>query len=154
MKKPESKTTSSKGPNASNGESGTDSEKLKIKMIEHGAGVAKSVIATSGKLADWGKQATATKAALRESDVKIRAAEEKTKQVVANAITEMDKTQMLREQNANSHTQEMAKLQSDYERMKTQDQERKRVLDKLLDEPVSPDQLAQSFIALIPPPKR
>lgn len=48
----------------------------------------------------------------------------------------------------------MAKLQSDYERMKTQDQERKRVLDKLLDEPVSPDQLAQSFIALIPPPKR
>jgi hypothetical protein len=151
MKQPKSNAEPSKDQNAK--ESGTDSEKLKMKRVEHVAGVLKASLATGGKIADWGKQATATKAALRESDAKIRAAEEKTKQVAIKATTEMDKTQMLREKNADEHFQEMAKLQIDYERMKTQDQERKRVLDKLLDEPVSPDQLAQSFLALIPPPK-
>ncbi len=159
MKPPKSKSEPSKDQNAK--DSGTDSEKLKMKKVEqemkkfeHGARLLTAGLDAGGKFADWGKQATATKAALRESDAKISVAKEKTMQVAIEAIAEMDNTQRLRQKDANEHREKMASLQSDYELMKAHDQARKRVLDKLLDEPVSPDQLAQSFIALIPPPKR
>lgn len=128
-----------------------DSEKVTLKKLDHAAGIVKAALTTGGKLADWGKQATASKASIEGSRARVRAAEEKTQQVAWNATQKMHETERLRQKDSNEHTQAMAKLQMEHEQMVTLDQERGRVLDKMLGEPTSLDQLTHSYRALIPP---
>ena len=135
---------------ASNEKAG-DSEKVTLKKLDQTTAIVKSGITTVGKLADWGKQATASKASIEASRARVRDAEEKTQQVAWGAMQKMSETERLRHKDANEHTQAMARLQMEHEQMVTLDQERGRVLDKILEDPTSLDQLAHSFRALIPP---
>ncbi|MEW9678493.1 hypothetical protein [Pseudomonas sp. TE50-2] len=127
-----------------------DSEKVTMKKLDQMADIAKAAISVTGKLADWGKQTSITKASIEASKARVRAAEEKTKQVTWNAVQKMSETDRLRQKDANEHDQAMARLQMEHEQMMTLDRERERVLDKILEEPASLDQLAHSYRALIP----
>ena len=52
-----------------------DSEKVTLKKLDHAAGIVKAALTTGGKLADWGKQATASKASIEGSRARVRAAD-------------------------------------------------------------------------------
>lgn len=128
-----------------------DSEKVALKRLDHAAGIVKAALTTGNKLVDWGKQATVSKASIEGSRGRVREAEQKTQQVAWDATQKMHETERLRQKDANEHSQAMAKLQMEHEQMVTLDQERGRVLDKMLEEPTSLDQLTHSYRALIPP---
>jgi hypothetical protein len=127
-----------------------DSEKVTMKKLDQVTGVAKAAFSATGKFADWGKQTSVTKASIEASKERIRVAEEKTEQVALGAAQKMYETDRLRQKDANEHEQAMARLQMAHEQMMTLDRERERVLDRILEEPTSLDQLAHSYQALIP----
>ncbi|EPG9352135.1 hypothetical protein IPC29_06600 [Pseudomonas aeruginosa] len=151
-----------KKPTPSQGKSG-DSEKLKMKELDvakeavkvrgEALKVAGEALKAVGKFSDWGKQAQITKAAVSASHAKIEEAREKTKQAELDAKAKIEETTRLRQKDAQSHTQEMAKLQLQYEQMISLNRDRERVLDKMLEDPENTELLVQSYCALIPPPK-
>lgn len=140
-----------------------DSEKLKMKELDvtkeavkvrgEALKVGGEALKAVGKFADWGKQTQVTKAAVSASNAKIEDSREKTKQAALNANTKIEETNRLRQKDAQSHTQEMAKLQLQYEQMSSLNRDRERVLDKMLDEASSPELLLHSYCALIPSSK-
>jgi hypothetical protein len=147
MKKPEPKKTSPKT------ESTGDSEKFRAQKFGHIADLTKAALNTAGKAMDWSKQADVTKAAIAESNAKIEAAREATAQVALKTIDEMDKTDRLRTQDAQDHQRKMAALKIDHDLMQSLNRDRERVLDRILEDSVSPELLAQNYRALIPPTK-
>lgn len=126
------------------------SEKIALKKLDQTIAIVKAGVTTAGKIADWGKQAEVSKASIEDSRARVLVAEEKTQQVAWDAAQKMREIDRLRLKDANEHTEAMARLQMEYEQMMTLDRERERVLDKMLEEPTSLDELAHSYRALIP----
>lgn len=140
MKKPEPKKTPPKKE---------ENSKISGQVLGKMMDIGKELASTGNNLIDWGKEKERTRQVVAGAHGKVAEAQEKTRQVEAEANARITGIHRDHHKDVMDHEHAMGKLQGEREDARARNRERERLLDNLLDKPDNKEQVAEQYRALI-----